>query len=73
MDDRRMLLLSILYQLVRGLLGLTVVLARRDLWCGLAGFGVRAGENVAAVDRRGWRVDRGGAVAAVWTDSVTRR
>jgi hypothetical protein len=31
MDDRRMLLLSILYQLVRGLLGLTVVLARRDL------------------------------------------
>ena len=29
MDDRRMLLLSILYQLVRGLLGLTVVLARR--------------------------------------------
>jgi hypothetical protein len=30
-DDRRMLLLSILYQLVRGLLGLTVVLARRDL------------------------------------------
>jgi hypothetical protein len=30
-DDRRMLLLSILYQLVRCLLGLTVVLARRDL------------------------------------------
>jgi hypothetical protein len=30
-DDRPMLLLSILYQLVRGLLGLTVVLARRDL------------------------------------------
>jgi putative transposase len=30
-NDRRMLLLSILYQLVRGLLGLTVVLARRDL------------------------------------------
>jgi putative transposase len=31
MDDRRMLLLSILYQLVRCLLGLIVVLARRDL------------------------------------------
>ena len=30
-DDRRMLLLSILYQLVHCLLGLTVVLARRDL------------------------------------------
>jgi hypothetical protein len=30
MDDRRMLL-SILYQLVRWLLGLTVVLVRRDL------------------------------------------
>jgi hypothetical protein len=29
-DDRRMLLLSILYQLVRGLLGLTVVPARRE-------------------------------------------
>jgi putative transposase len=31
MDDRRMLLLSILYQLVCCLLGLIVVLARRDL------------------------------------------
>jgi putative transposase len=31
MDDRRMLLLSILYQLVRWLLGLTAVLVRRDL------------------------------------------
>jgi hypothetical protein len=31
MDDRRMLLLSILYQLVRWLLGLTTVLVRRDL------------------------------------------
>jgi transposase InsO family protein len=31
MDDRRMLLWSILYQLVRCLLGLIVVLARRDL------------------------------------------
>jgi hypothetical protein len=31
MDDRRMLLLSILYRLVRCLLGLTVVLVRRDL------------------------------------------
>ena len=30
-DDRRMLLLSIWYQLVRCLLGLTVVLVRRDL------------------------------------------
>ena len=31
MDDRRMLLLSILYQLVRWLLGLTAVLVRQDL------------------------------------------
>jgi hypothetical protein len=31
MDDRRMLLLSILYQLVCCLLGLTAVLVRRDL------------------------------------------
>ena len=31
MDDRRMLLLSILYRLVRWLLGLTAVLVRRDL------------------------------------------
>jgi transposase len=31
MDDRRMLLLSIFYQLVRWLLGLTTVLVRRDL------------------------------------------
>jgi putative transposase len=31
MDDRRMLLLSILYRLVRCLLGLTAVLVRRDL------------------------------------------
>ncbi len=31
MDDRRMLLLSIVYQLVRWLLGLTAVLVRRDL------------------------------------------
>jgi hypothetical protein len=31
MDDRRMLLLSILYWLVRWLLGLTAVLMRRDL------------------------------------------
>ena len=31
MDDRRMLLLSILYQLVRCLLGLAAVLVRRDL------------------------------------------
>ena len=30
-DDRRMLLLSILYQLARLLLGLTAVLVRRDL------------------------------------------
>jgi hypothetical protein len=30
-NDRRMLLLSIWYQLVRGLLGLIVVLMRRDL------------------------------------------
>jgi hypothetical protein len=30
-DDRRMLLLSIFYQLVRCLLGLTVMLVRRDL------------------------------------------
>jgi hypothetical protein len=30
-DDRRMLLLSILYRLVRCLLGLTMVLVRRDL------------------------------------------
>jgi hypothetical protein len=40
MDDRRMLLLSILYRFVRCLLGLTTVLMRRDLskdaascWC----------------------------------------
>jgi hypothetical protein len=31
MDDRRMLLLSILYRWVGGLLGLTVVLARPEL------------------------------------------
>jgi hypothetical protein len=31
MDDRRMLLLSILYRFVRCLLGLTTVLMRRDL------------------------------------------
>jgi putative transposase len=31
MDDRRMLLLSILYRLVRCLLGVTAVLVRRDL------------------------------------------
>jgi hypothetical protein len=31
MNDRRMLLLSILYQLVRWLLGLTAVLMRKDL------------------------------------------
>lgn len=31
MDDRRMLLLSILYRLLRSLLGLTAVLMRRDL------------------------------------------
>jgi hypothetical protein len=31
MDDRRRVLLSIMYQLVRWLLGLTVVLVRRDL------------------------------------------
>jgi putative transposase len=31
MDDRRMLLLSISYRLVRCLLGLTAVLMRRDL------------------------------------------
>jgi hypothetical protein len=31
MDDRRMLLLSILYWLVRWLIGLTAVLMRRDL------------------------------------------
>jgi hypothetical protein len=31
MDDRRMLLVSILYQLARGLLGLTAVLMRREL------------------------------------------
>jgi putative transposase len=31
MDDRRMLLLSMLYRLVCSLLGLTAVLVRRDL------------------------------------------
>ena len=31
MNDRQMLLVSILYQLVRGLLGLIVVVVRRDL------------------------------------------
>jgi hypothetical protein len=31
-DDRRMLLLSILYRLLRGLLGLIAVLVRRHLW-----------------------------------------
>jgi hypothetical protein len=31
MDDRRMLLLSILYRFVRCLLGLTTVLMQRDL------------------------------------------
>jgi putative transposase len=31
MDDRRMLLLSILYQLLRWMLGLSVVLMRQDL------------------------------------------
>jgi hypothetical protein len=31
MDDRRMLLLSIFYHLVRWLLGLTAVLVRKDL------------------------------------------
>ena len=31
MDDRRMLLLSILYRLLRSLLGLIAMLVRRDL------------------------------------------
>jgi hypothetical protein len=33
MEDRRMALLSILYQLVRWLLGLTAAPVRRDLSC----------------------------------------